>query len=366
LAALSGCVAQAAEDVAPKPKRGQVLLSDQEIAAHGVTLVRVEAREVGRGVRTSGRVAFDDLHVAHVFSPVSGRVTRILVRPGTRVEAGVPLAILESPDVGIAKADLAKAEADVVASTHEYERQKALYAERATPKRDYENAEDARDKAFAERDRAKEKAHLLGADTPGPVSQTYTVRAPIAGRVVSMNISPGVEIIGQSGGGAPPELFTIGALDRVYVYADLFDQDFARVAVGVKARVEVIAQPGRSFEGTVEWVSDALDPVSRTAKVRCALDNKDHALLPEMFAHVTIAAKGREALAIPRTAIQHLGEQTFVFCAEKKGGRYALERRHVMVDEDQLGPEVPVLRGLEGGQTIAATGVEFLAEEAAL
>ncbi len=74
-----------------------------------------------------------------------------------------------------------------------------------------------------------------------------------------------------------------------------------------------VAYPGKVFEGTVDWVSGALDPTTRTAKVRCTIPNPGHVLKPEMFATVSIAVTGKQKLAVPRSAVRHLGDQVVVF-----------------------------------------------------
>jgi cobalt-zinc-cadmium efflux system membrane fusion protein len=362
------CAAKPVEEPPAKVRgsSGRVWLTKQQIDEAKLSVAAVEQREMGDSVTTSGRVAFDDLRVSHVFSPVTGRVTKILAQPGTRVKKGQPLAILESPDLGQAFADLAKAQADMVAAQRDYNRQKELYEAHAGAQKDFELAEDNYHKAVAELERAKRKARLLRSDSADQVTQEFTLRSPIDGEVIARNINPAIEVQGQYSGGNAPELFTIGELDRVLVYADLFDQDLARVQEGSKVTVRVAAYPNRPFEGIVEWVSDALDPATRTAKVRCALDNEDHALKPEMYASVTMIAPGKKTVAIPRSAVLKLGDQTVVFvqAAQELDGKTRFERRLVAVDEDQSDEYVPVIKGLEPGEMIVSSGAILLSETA--
>jgi len=81
------------------------------------------------------------------------------------------------------------------------------------------------------------------------VSQTYTLRAPIDGEVLTRNVSPGVEVQGQYGGGQAIELFTVGRFDRVWIVADLYEMDLARVSVGAPATVRAISYGNRVFRG---------------------------------------------------------------------------------------------------------------------
>ena len=361
LTALAGCEREAISD-APKPPAGEAWLASTQIADAKITTAEVGKHEVGTLIVTSGRVAFDDLHVSHVFSPVTGRVTKIEAQPGQKVKKGAALATLESPDLGAASADFDKAHADLVAAEHELARQKELFEAHAGSQRELEQAQDNQAKAKAELERARSKARLLhvgGGDT----SQNYVLRAPIDGEVVTRNVNPGVEVMGQYSGGSALELFTIGDLDPVWILADVFEMDLARVKVGSTVQAKVVSYPDKAFDGTIDLVPGTLDPVTRTAKVRCTIHNVDHLLKPEMYATVTITSPGKTALAVPRSSLLRLGDQVVVFVSVGKtpAGRDRFVRRPVEVDEDEPGDFVPVIRGVEAGETVVTSGAILLA-----
>jgi len=172
----SGCRhGAAATDAHIDPPVGEIWLTDAQIAEAKMKIEPLDEQDVDDVIVTSGKVAFDDAHVNHVFSPVSGRVTRIDAKVGQHVKKGDILAVLESPDIGLASADLHKASADLITAQHDLERQKELLAAHATSQRDYEQSEDAFRKAKAEVDRAKQKAGLFRAGAGDNVTQTYAV-----------------------------------------------------------------------------------------------------------------------------------------------------------------------------------------------
>jgi cobalt-zinc-cadmium efflux system membrane fusion protein len=354
-----GCTRSAAKPKnEPQPPLGEVWLTDAQITEAKVKVEPLDEQDVDDVIVTSGKVAFDDLRVSHVFSPVSGRITRIEAKSGQRVKKGDVLAVLESPDIGIASADLHKAQADLIAAEHDRDRQKEMLGKGATSQRDFEQAEDAYRKAKAEVERAKQKAMLLRAGTTDGVTQTYAIRSEIEGEVVSRNISPGIEVQGQYSGGTAVELFTVGELDHVWVLADVYEMDTARVKVGSRVAIKLFAFPGKVFPAKVEWVSGTLDPSTRTAKVRCVLDNPDRSLKPEMYATLFISVDERKSLAIPRSALLRLGEQTSVFVERGKtaDGRHVYARVPVTVDESEGGKWIPISHGLERGTKIVTEG----------
>jgi membrane fusion protein, heavy metal efflux system len=341
-----------------QPPSGEVWLTDQQVRDAHLTIEAVAAHAVGNDVVTSGKVTFDDLRVGHVFSPVTGRVSRILADPGARVKKGSPLCAIQSPDVGNAFADLDKAEADLIAGQHELQRQKELYEAHAGSQKDFEAAQDSSAKAKAEMERARQKARLFRGGGADAVTQEFMLRAPIEGEVIARNVNPGAEVLGQYSGGSAVELFTIGELDRVWVIADVFEMDLGRVKKGAPVTVKVVAYPDKVFSGVVDWMSDLLDPTSRTAKVRCAIANPGRDLKPEMYATVSIGVPGQSALALPHTAVLRIADQTVVFVEQgaTPDGRRRFVRRVVALSEDVEGDLVPITHGLSAGDRVVTSG----------
>jgi cobalt-zinc-cadmium efflux system membrane fusion protein len=361
----AGCTKHpiATSNGAGDPPAGEVWMTEQQVLEAKIKVDALAEQDVDDVIATSGKVTFDDARVSHIFSPVSGRVSRINAQAGQRVKKGDVLAVLESPEIGMASADVHKAEADRIAAEHDLGRQKELLASHATSIHDFEQAEDAARKAKAEVERATQKATLLRAGSSDVVSQTYSVRATIDGQVTARNISPGVEVVGQYAGGTAVELFTVGELDRVWILADVYEMDSARVVVGSKVNAHVFAFPNRTFATSIEWVSGTLDPSTRTSKVRCVLENGDRALKPEMYATLFISVDQRKSLAIPRSALLRLGEQTVVFVEKGKrpDGRHVYLKVPVVVDEAESASWIPVSKGLAKGDQIVTAGGILLA-----
>jgi membrane fusion protein, heavy metal efflux system len=345
------------------PPAGEVWLTADQVKNAHIDVEPAQAQDVDDAILTSGRVTFDEQRVSHVFSPVTGRVVQIQAQLGAYVKKGQPLATIESPDIGSAMSDEGKAEADYVAAEHDYKRQQGLLGERATSQALVEQSEDNWHKAKAELQRARQKAQLLRARGVDAVTQTYTLVSPISGEVVARNINPGIEVQGQYASGSAQELFTIGDLDRVWVVADVFEMDLARVHVGSPVAVSVVSYKDKVFVGTVDWVSGTLDPTARTERVRCTLDNVERALRPEMYATIRMSVDRRHALAIPRSALLRLGEYKVVFAeVGRDDSRVRFARVPVDVDEGEASPWLEVKRGVETGQPIVVRGAILLSQ----
>jgi len=341
---------------------GQVWLTADQIKEAHITITPIGLEDVDDTILASGRVTFADVKVSHVFSPVTGRVMTISALLGQHVKKGAPLAVIQSPDVGQFSADLSKAVADLVAAERDYKREKELWEKHATSQKDFETAEDTFRKARAERDRAGQKAAMLHSGAIDTVSQSFTLTAPADGEVLVRNLSAGVEVQGQYSGGSSQELFTIGEVDEVWVIADVYELDMARVTVGSPASVKVVAYPNKVFEGKVDWVSGMLDPATRTAKVRCTFKNPDRLLKPEMYATISTSVEARKELAIPKGSAIRLGTKTLVYVERgtSPDGRLKFESLPVSIDEGEGGQWLPVSEGLAKGDRVVTAGTVLL------
>ena len=354
----------AGEAAIPQPPAGQVWLTPAQVKEAKIEIAPVGEQDVEDTILTSGTVTLDDQRTGHVFSPVTGRVVKILGQLGERVKKGDPLAVIESPDIGSAVSDSHKAEADLIAAEHDLRRKKDLFAQKAASAADLEVSEDTYRTAKAELQRARQKQFLLHVGNVDTVTQTYTLTSPGDGEILMRNINPGIEVQGQYSGGTTLELFTIGEVDRVWVLGDLYEVDLGRVHVGAPATVTVLADPDRAYKGQVDWVSGALDPSTRTAKLRCTFDNPDKLLRPLMYATVRVAVDVKKALAIPRGALLRLGEYKLVFVQlGESDGRVSFERTPVDIDDRESSPWLEVKHGLEAGQRVVVSGAAILSQK---
>jgi cobalt-zinc-cadmium efflux system membrane fusion protein len=340
---------------------GDILITAAQRAQIDVAPVRMEPIETT--LRATGRIGFDEARVAHVFSPLSGRVVKIAAELGQPVKKGDVLAVIQSGDVAGATSDLAKADADLIATEHDYTRKKELFAQHATSRTELETSEDNHRRAKAERERARLRSSLLktggSVDT---VSSTIALRSPIGGDVIARNISPQGEIQGQSSGGAAPELFTVGDVTSVWLNVDVFEIDVAKLKAGEAVRARTVAYPARVFVGSVDRVGSTLDPATRTVRVRCRMPNADRALLPEMFVSAEIVHGVEDVPVVASEAVVRVGDQMLVFI-ERAGrdGRARFERRRVNTSEVPGHPELlRVLDGVAPGDPVATRGAILL------
>jgi cobalt-zinc-cadmium efflux system membrane fusion protein len=332
-----------------------------------VTIVRPEIRTRAASLETTGKVQFDEEQLVRVNAPVTGRVIEVLARPGDVVEPGHPLFVLDSPDLGQAKSDYAKAVSDLARSERAVKLARELFEIKAIPEKDIREAENDHNKSVAERDRAAARLRTLGirADQLKDIgdradaSTTVTVRAPRSGVIVERTISPG-QVVAYGQSDTPLSLFVIANLSTMWVLADVYEPDVPKVRLGESVRVTLPCCPQDRYHGKVAHIGAAVDKDSRTLKVRAIVPNPGGILKGEMFVKVSIDTGSSQALTLPQSAIQRSDGTTFVLL-EKGKGEY--ERRSVKTGAEFDGL-TEILEGVTTQDRVVSTGGVLLKRDA--
>lgn len=324
-----------------------------------VTTVAPEYRTRQSALETSGKVTFNEEALVRINATVTGRVHEVLARPGDVVDAGHRLLVVDSPDLGAAKADYAKAVADVERAEAALKLARELFEVKAIAAKEIRDAENEQRRTMAERERAGSRLLTLGirrdqfADVAArkDVSTTVVITAPRAGIVVERNVTPG-QVVAYGQSDTPQSLFVIADLSTMWVLADVYEPDVGTVKIGQPMTVRLPCCPNTRHEGRVNYISDSVDPQSRTVKVRGAVPNRDRALKAEMFVKVSIATGTARVLTVPQSAVHRENGGVYVLVAT---GKDAYERRAITVGAD-LDGAVEVERGLSPDDRVASQG----------
>ena len=342
-----------------------------EIAA--VTTTRVPGT-----LEVTGIVTPDESRVAHVRPLARGVVETVAVSLGSRVNQGQPLLTYDNIELGqlvgeflTEQAGLRQTQTDLEVKRTSLERAEALIKIEAIAQREldvrraeFRNGEAAVASAQARVSRVEEQLHRFGLsdadlkalapdakEAPHRDASHSTLRAPFSGVVTKFDVAAG-EVVEPD-----KELFTVADISTVWVLADVYERDLSKITRDGTVSIKVDAYPDRTFTGRITHVSDIIDPASRTAKVRCVVENRDGALKLDMFAKVVLGtAEERQALAVPSDAVQQVDNQSVVF-TRQTATRF--ERRIVQIGR-RSGDLVEILGGLEEGQMVVGKGSFYL------
>jgi membrane fusion protein, copper/silver efflux system len=333
-------VAPAAGSGAPPPGLSVVKIPlDERRQEIGVTTAKVEKRTIGAAIETNGVVAEDEGRLNAVNAKFAGYVEKLFVdRTGQPVRRGEPLLTVYSPDL--------------VATEREF--LLALEnARRLSGSLSAEAGSDARALVDATRQRLRlwdiPDSEIDRIEKSGEVSKTLTLYSPVSGVVLKKDVVAGIAITP----GMP--LYTIADLSTVWVLADIYQSEMAMAASGNSAVVSASYLPGETFRGRVDFVYPTLTEETRTVKVRLVIPNSKGLLKPGMFVRVSLSGKGRDVLAISRSALIQTGERQIAF-VERSAGVYAPREVKTGVQGKDF---VEVISGLSQGETVV-TSANFL------
>lgn len=316
---------------------GAVRVSPQRLQTLGVRTAPVERRVIDTAVQAVGRVELDERRTHEVAPRFEGWIERLHVSAtGDPVRKGQALFTVYSPELAATREELAIAE--------------RLLARAAEA--------DTADRVNAQRMVEAARARLNNWQAVGtPDGSRVVVRSPVDGIVLEkaavegMRFTPGLAV------------FRIANLSTVWVLADVYEQDLARLTRGQKARVSVEAFPGRHFDARITYVYPVLNATTRTTTVRLELANPERLLQPGMFAQVEITTAGETpSLSVPASALIDDGQRRTVLVALGEG-RFKPQA----VEIGRRGREhIEILSGLEGGEQVVVSANFLLDAESNL
>jgi cobalt-zinc-cadmium efflux system membrane fusion protein len=346
-------------------EEGVVHLTKEQMATVKLATQVVTTKAVSSEIQATAEIVPPDDGIARVGSKISGRITKLPVSVGTTVKAGQLIAVVDSPELGTAKADYLAAVAQARLTRETADREKQLFEKKISAEQDYRVAEAEATKARAAKEAAEARLHTLGFSdaqlsrftAEQHSSSSIMVTTPIGGVLVERPVSLGQVIQPEDTVGVVMDLV------NVWMQVDAYERDLSQLAIGQKVSAFVTAWPEREFKGEIQSIGAIVDKKSRTVKVRVVMPNPDGALKPGMFAKVSLAgSKGeaREGLFAPSAAVQRDGEKSIVFVPI---GETEFQLREVETGVSADG-WVQITRGLTAGEKVVTTGAFQLKSEA--
>jgi len=339
-----------------QPRDGAIAVDPAMLSS--IKVETIADRETAGTLPIAGKVQFDEDRVARVLAPLSGQVVGLRVKVGDAVRKGERLCAISSRDAAIAIGDEIESRKDLELAEKNVAMIQDLFEHEAASKIALQQAQNDFAKARARAARTGEALRVLGLsgqDDLAHVNGRVPITSPITGTVFERKVTDGQFVQSDS-----TPILTIANLDTVWVMGDVFERDLRLVTKGQAATVTTAAYPGERFEGRVNHISDAIDPATRTAKVRVSVANPRARLKPEMFAAIELHLSGPErTLAVPTTALFTEEGRSYVFV---EVGRARFARRGVEIASG-AGPERRVLSGLRAGDRVVVDGALLLRQE---
>ncbi len=312
---------------------GGISIDPRTTQSLGVRLAVVERAAVGASFEASGSIVFNERDVAIVQARSAGFVERVTPRaPGDLIAAGAVLA-------------------------------EVLVPEWAGAQQEYLALRQSRDEALAAA--ARQRLLLLGmpetlvqeVDRSGRVSATTGITSPTAGVIQEMMVRPGMSLMpGMT-------LARINGIATVWLEVAVPEVHAALLAPGRAVQATLPAFPGENFNGRIAAVLPEGNKDTRTLRVRIELANRGGLLKAGMLARARIAAPAQAALWVPSEAVIRTGARNIVFVAGEMPGQFVPVEVTLGAEN---GGRIQVVKGLEEGQKVVASGQFLIDSEASL
>lgn len=321
---------------------------EESFGAARVTVFKVSKQQISEKLTFTGVI--EAWQTMNIMPEIGGRIAKIYVEEGDRVQKGQLLAELDTRATRLqmeqAEAAVAVAQANYNDAEKNKERMERLIQENAVSEQQYEKVRLAFEAAQAQLDQAKAALNLAKYNLDVSIME-----APFSGVVASKNAEVGDVINPMMGGFSPTSgVVTLMDFSRVKIEADVSQQDAVRIKKGQPASMVVSALPERSFPGRVSVVNLTADPATKKFHVEVTVDNPELLLRPNTFGEIMIEVSSHDdALVIPQNAIL---ENKYVFIVN--------EDNTVRKQDVDLGLEntkmVEILSGVQLGDRVVVEG----------
>ena len=358
LALVAGCKAkqEIPAAAAEQLNAGEVMITPA--LKENVKFGHPEMADVTGTLQVAARVETNAKLIAHVGSPVKGRILKLLVFEGQHVTAGTVLATLHSTDLSDTQFALVKAASQQNLATASEKRAEQLVSADVIGRAELERRRAELLQAATETESyhtqllglGMTEAQIRRLETTHKLSADYPIVAPKSGTVLKREVT-----IGQVIQPADPA-FTIADLSNVWIVANVPEEDAGHLREGMQVEVRIPALPKQVIEGRLSFVSPIVDPATRTVEVHMDMPNPKGLLKPDELASMTFTGQKERKLTVPTTAVvrEENKDNVFVQIGPQK---YVL--REVTLGQEENDRRV-VLSGVRADERIVTDGAFHL------
>jgi cobalt-zinc-cadmium efflux system membrane fusion protein len=328
-------------------EEGLIALTPDQIKASGIDVVAV-GRGGGHETRLSGRVEPAVGARASIAAAIGGRVERVLVAPGSQIQAGEPLVVVVSGEAATLRASADAASAEAEAARLVLQRDQSLVDQGVVARQELE-ASRARSLAADATARAA-RAQVAAAGSPDAQGRT-TISSPVTGVVGAVQATPGGFV---NAGDIVANVSDPTQTELVFTAPPAL---VTQVSPGM--RIEVTG-PSGNFEATIIGAAADVREQSGVAIIRARAEAADLPPAGSPVGGVVVSADKTDVLTVPADAVQAVEGRSVVFVAGSDGFRAV-----PVLAGRRAGGHVEILNGLSGDERIASSNAFLLKAELA-
>ncbi|MDE3236557.1 MAG: efflux RND transporter periplasmic adaptor subunit [Bacteroidota bacterium] len=305
----------ASETVVSKESENKLSLTDEQMKNAGVELGTPQTHSLKEELKINGQVDVPPQNLVSISFPLGGYLKSSHLLPGTSVQKGAELAVMEDQSYVQLQQDYLVAKAKMEYLQQDVQRQKELSEHDAASKKSYQQVlSDFKTQQILIK-ALEEKLRIIGIDpaklTVNNISRTVSIHSPISGYVTKVNVNIGKYV------NPADVLFELVNPDDIHAAMTVFEKDIESFKKGMRGKVALADQPSKQFDVEVLLVTKNIAD-NRTGLVHCHFETPNHALLPGMFLTGTFDLTSRIAFALPEEAVVRYEGKQFVFVSSSK------------------------------------------------
>jgi len=293
----------------------EVQITEPQMKQMGIVLGQPTTTNRQTTLTLTGKIDVPPQNIVSVSVPLGGYLKKSELLPGTRVERGQVLAIMEDQTYIKLQRDYLQAKAKVQFLQAEYDRVASLNLGKAVSDKAREQAELDLSSQRVDMKALRQDLELIGINpdklTLATMTKSIAVRSPIHGFVSKVNVNIGKYVTGSE------VLFELIDPEDIHLNLKVYERDINNLQVGQKVLAYTNTNPGVMHKCEIILVSKNLAD-DRSAEVHCHFEKYDKALAPGMFMNAQIALKNRQAVVVPNAAVLRYQGQRYIFIASGK------------------------------------------------
>ena len=330
-----------------------VRLTSVQIKNAEIVLGKPVVRSMRTTLKINGIVDVAPTNRVYVSNPFGGFIKKIDLLPGSRINRGDLLVVMEDPQYIQMQQDYLMAKTRMEFLQKDYERQQNLNSDKSISDKAFQqtSSEYASQKILVKS--LAEKLRLINIKPEKldeeKITRSVSIYSPIQGYVSAVNASVGKYV------NSTEALFELTDENELHASLNVFEKDLPYISVGQKIKISSPSRPDKQYIATVHTINRSLSP-DRSSEVHCDFNNADKDLFPGMFISADLAIAEGEVQAVPEESIVSWDNKKFIFT---QSANDQFEMTPVELGKTDEG-FAEVLTDLEGKQLVVKNAYSLL------
>lgn len=314
------------EPEANKAVGTRVTLTNEQLVNGNVTIGSMVKGDISEYITANGLIEVPPQYIATVSAKAPGFVQGIEILPGSYVQKGQVLTLVENNEFLQWQQNYVELLAQLTLTEQEYVRQKTLREEDVNAVKTYQTASSEYTVLKSKVSAAEKKLQMLGFNTEkiknGELTATISIKSPIAGYVKTVNVNTGKYV------NTADAMFEVIDPSHKHIELNVFEKDAARLREGQKIKFKLSSSADKEYDATVYLINKAMDIVTKTVTIHAHSDKDFPEFIPGLYVEAKIITQPVSAYLLNKEAIIIKSDSSFVYILKsnsKEGSTFELQ-----------------------------------------